>query len=1495
MRKTKKIISGLLWAIVGLYVGVVVLLHVPAVQKYLGHQVSEALAQKLGTDVSVGRINLGLLNRVIIDDVEINDQSGRKMLNAARLSAKLDLLPLSQGRIVITSAQLFGIQASLYQLTPDEPYNFQFVLDSLASKDSSEHKPLDLKINSLVIRHGRLSFDKRYIAPRSGQFSPDHIHASNISAHVMLNALQDDSLNLNVKRLSLNEQSGIVVRNLKLKAIANRQRATLQDLCLELSDSKINIDNISATYRHEQGKFQPATLQFNGSISPSSITLSELTPFVPSLKDNNNKLKLSTSFSGTSTSLHIRPLDIESTDGSLTLHADGSISDWQSRTRWNAAISQLKLSKDGVQTISQSLPKNVHLPDVVSRFGDIAFTGTMGGVADDMSAKGILTSDAGQAKLALGKNGSLFTGHLSTDGLNLKQLLDNDQFGLLATDIDIDGQLPTKGQPNITAKGRISRFDYGGYTYQNVDVDGKYSNEVFNGKLNINDKNAQLSINGMASTSLHSPKANIVAQVNYLNPEALQLTNRWRNTDFSFNVEANFAGKDFNNANGHLDINNFQMRSPEESYSLKNLHIEAGNENGVHLTSMDSDFGRIVVKGKYDYASLPQSIVNLVASKLPTLPGISSKPVRSRNDFSIDAQINDSEWLKAFFDLPLTLHAPLHLTGSMNDGLQRLDMVASLSHFTYNDNTYRDADISVSTPCDTLRTRASICRIADDGHPLMLSLDANAINNHLTTKLNFENQGKLYMGGIFNADAQFFHTPEGSDAAHVDIHTSEIIIGDSVWLVEPGTVVYSKNDLTVDHLALKHQNQHLIVDGRATDSTTDTLFADLKDIDVKYILDLVNFHSVDFSGMATGRAFLTNVFNKPEASAHLQVNKFRFQDGRMGILTADAKLNNIDKQIDIHAVANDVYTPLQRTPFPQTEMFKASYTTVNGYVSPQRNEIELYIGANNTRGEFLESFCGSFMRDVDVWTTGNLRLYGPLSSINLTGEVVANGSLGIKSLNTSYTLRNDTIRLIPNEIVFRNDTIYDTREHIGIVNGALHHNYLKQLTYDIGIEAQNLLSFDFRDFGDDTFCGTVYGTGDCTISGRSGEVTIDVNVTPEEGSEIRYNAASPDAINTGEFITWNDRARVDSISMADSLYTTIHKPSDDNTDVATNIHLNLLINATQNATLKVIMDQQSGDYIALNGDGVIRATYYNKGAFDMFGNYNVDHGVYKLTIQNVIKKDFQFQNGGTIVFGGDPYNAALNLNAVYTVNGVSLSDLNIGRSFTSNNIRVNCLMNINGTPAQPRVEFGLDMPTVGTDAKQMIFSLINSEEEMNQQVLYLLAVGRFYNQNATSVGEGAQQSQTSLAMQSLLSGTISQQLNNVLSSVVKNNNWNFGANISTGDQGFYNAEYEGLLSGRLLNNRLLINGEFGYRDNPNATTSFIGDFDIRYLLRPNGNLAIKVYNQTNDRYFTRNSLNTQGIGLIMKKDFNGLRDLFGLKKSTITVPAPPVESSDSIE
>ena len=124
------------------------------------------------------------------------------------------------------------------------------------------------------------------------------------------------------------------------------------------------------------------------------------------------------------------------------------------------------------------------------------------------------------------------------------------------------------------------------------------------------------------------------------------------------------------------------------------------------------------------------------------------------------------------------------------------------------------------------------------------------------------------------------------------------------------------------------------------------------------------------------------------------------------------------------------------------------------------------------------------------------------------------------------------------------------------------------------------------------------------------------------------------------------------------------------------MYLNFTINCTPDATIRLLMDERTGDYITLNGDGTIRATYYDKGSFNMFGTYTVDHGTYGITIQNILKKNFTFNKGGTLIFGGNPFDATLNLQAVHTVNGVSLSDLNVGNSFSNNTIRVNCLMTI---------------------------------------------------------------------------------------------------------------------------------------------------------------------------------------------------------------------------
>ena len=114
----------------GLYIGIILLLNIPYVQHRMSVLVAKELSTVLGSELTVGRINIGLLNRIIIDDLVLNDQSGKELLKIGRLSAKFEILPLFSGKISIGNVQLFSFNANLERPTPQASTNFQFVLDA---------------------------------------------------------------------------------------------------------------------------------------------------------------------------------------------------------------------------------------------------------------------------------------------------------------------------------------------------------------------------------------------------------------------------------------------------------------------------------------------------------------------------------------------------------------------------------------------------------------------------------------------------------------------------------------------------------------------------------------------------------------------------------------------------------------------------------------------------------------------------------------------------------------------------------------------------------------------------------------------------------------------------------------------------------------------------------------------------------------------------------------------------------------------------------------------------------------------------------------------------------------------------------------------------------------------------------------------------------------------------------------------------------------------
>lgn len=1428
MKKFKHICNGIIWTLIVLYLLLIVLMHLPSVQTFLGKEVAEALADKFGTKVEVGKVNLGFFNRIIIDDVMMYDQQGDSLIYASRLSAKIDYMAATQGKISVSSAQIFGLRANLYRQTAKSPANFQFVLDSLASKDTTHHKPLDLHIGSLIIRRGAIAYNQRDVAPRSGVFSPQHIRVSELSSHILLNHVTDNSIDLLLKKLSFKDESGFKLQSLHFKLQADRQKATLKEFRLLMPRSELVLDDLKATYRFEGKRFIPESLRFKGGIQQSKITFADVASLVPALRHFDDAVFVSSRFSGTAKSISVPSLNLHTGSGSFNLQARGSYSHASSHPAWNADIANLNLSPAGVEFLAENLGSKVKIPKEIQRLGTIHLTGKAKGYEKVLSAKGNIETDAGNISLQAVKNDDRIKASVDTRGVNLGRILDNRKLGTVVAKIDAHGTMK-----HIFAKGNIARFDYGNYDFHNIEIDGDYDMKTLRGTASIADPNVNLSVKG--DYQLGSRLYALDAAINHLRPTVLG------------------------------------MKMHDPSYSLDNISISANNKGKEGHLDIEAPFVSLYARGQYNLTTIYGSIMRLVADKLPTIPGISKHAAKGYNDFTLQANITSAEVLQRMFGLPLSLSLPVHINGNISDAEKNVNLYINAPNFSWDGSAFHDANIELNTIGDSLKMEARISQGLPYEKAPVYRLRAAAADNNLSTLLYYANQSsKLPITGKIDARTQFFTSDNGATGVHVTVNPSEIMLGEKKWLLNPADIIYRKNELTVDMLNFSHGDQHIIINGKATPQATDSIVADLKDVDVAYILNLVNFHSVDFAGKASGKAVVKSIFQTPEAYANLDVKDFVFENGPLGTLHAKAAYDNQEGQINIDATAEDGPEHL---------------TVINGYVSPKRNYIDLGIEAHNTSLKFMENFCGSFLNNVEAWCKGKLNVVGDLKNINLVGDVVAHGRMHMKQLGTDYTFNHLRAHAIPDDIQFEGDSIYDSHyngkhSHFALIRGGIHHKHLTRLSYDLDIDANNFLGFDTHEFGDDTFYGTVFATGTVGIHGKSGETIIDIDATPEPHSIFVYNVASPDAISAGNFIHWNDATPY--IYRPYSPDSDKDKKKDSSSDFSSDMRINFLVNTNPNLTLKLMMDDQTGDYITLNGNGVIRANYYNKGGLDMFGNYVVDHGQYKLTIQNIIKKDFDFQPGGTIAFGGDPYNAPLNLQAKYTVNGVPLSDLNIGRSFSSNNIRVDCLMDITGTPGAPKVDFSMDLPTVNSDAKQMIYSVINSQEEMNQQVLYLLGIGRFYTQtkNNQTSEDASQQSQTSLAMQSLLSGTISQQINNVLSSFVNSSNWNFGANISTGNEGFNNAEYEGILSGRLLNNRLLFNGQFGYRDNANATQSFIGDFDLRYLIFPNGNLSIHVYNQTNDRYFTRNSLNTQGVGLIMKKDFFNLRDLLGIKKKS---------------
>ena len=1482
--------------IVALYAAIVLLFSLPFMQQALADWTSHVLTGQLKSKVEIGSINLGLLNRIIVNDMTIYEPTGKQMAHVARVSASIDLLSLLAGRIDIGTAQLFGTKATLYKATPNSEPNFQFLIDAFKSEEKEEPSKIDLHIGSFIMRHADVSYDVLSEAAHPNNLDANHLHLHDCGMNLMLRHLTNDSINLTFRRLQAKElNSGLSIHNTQLRLAANEQYATLTHFNLSLPHSEIAIDSLYAQYgKYEtEKKFQFFSTPIHGSLSPRDLSF---------LNEKLTQLTTPISFqmeaAGDEERITLKDLLLQSGENFMFSASAEVENPLDSQTRNVVSnISTLRLTSHEIQQLADVFMPEHGKEHLIESVGTFNYAGDINYAADKtLTSRGKVSTDIGNADYQLTYDAERFLeGNIQGDSIHLGKILEDEKLGTTSLDIDLAMNLAdTKPFPAGTASGEIHNLHYNGYNYQNITFDARSTSAKIEGTASIDDEHFKAQTD-FAYTDTPSKEIQLQLLLENFSPNKLNLTEKYAGETLSLNAQANLHGSDFKHLYGDFDIADLNLITPTDHYHMNNLSFHAeGQEQGKSLYTLDSDLLSGNIQGNVNLPDIVASVTHQLAHHLPAIVKSSEAP---QTNFDYDLTITDAPLLHHFTEADFDITQPVHLFGNVNSTTQQMALQLSAPCLTYNGKQYDDIAVTCNTTAENMNVHAiaSTFKESDDddvpNSSTQLNVAADIHDNRITGDLYLNTAGRNHIILQLLPVIQFKDSL-GSMKTDIALRKSTAIINDTTWTVSPSRISFYKKNIECHNVkfASNNTNSFLAIDGKASNSSSDSLVATLNNLEIKYLISLVDFDAVRFGGKASGQAIVNNVLGGgvPDLQANLFVEDLSVQEGPIGDANIEAHWDKDVEGISVEGRIVDLYS----VPDGLTGRDKnvTGITTVNGWISPAKNDIRLNVDTHNTNAAFIHGFLGGVFKEVSGYVTGPISIIGPLNDVNIVGDAVPNMNLRLRATNVPYHIEGDTLHLRPYLFDFRDISIYDRFGHHSTINGQVTHRNMKNFAYHFKANLHELLAYDETEFNSDKFLATVFADGDLSIDGSDGHpLYVNARVTPTKGSVFAYDAATPDAITGNTFIEFRDR---DSLLTLNPQFHTLHdeeapvavekdsltivKEAKKNYD--SDIFINFDINLTPACEVKLRMDNIEDGYMRTFGNAQLTAMWYNKGSFQLFGNYNIGSGSYRLYLQDIIFRDLALQPGSMVEFNGNPFDANIHLICHHTINAVPLSDLTATTAFSQNNkVKVICILDITGKLGNMDFAFDMDIPNVNEEVRQLVRSMINSEEEMNTQMIYLLGLGRFYpNEYARANGTD----NSNQVANSLLSSTLSGQINQMLSNVIGNNtNWNFGSSLTTGEKGWDDLDVEGILSGRLLDERLLINGAFGYRDNALTNqANFIGDFEVKWRMNQKGTLYVKAYNQTNDRYFTKATLNTQGLGLTWRHDFESIRKRMKEKK-----------------
>ena len=1471
-----KVLSAAILLMIVLPLLLSLLLNIPAVQNFIVHKAADFASEKLETRVSIDRVDIGLLNRVHLYGFYVEDYQRDTLLYAGRVKAYVTGVGLLGGGISLRSASLDSVKLFIVE-TPDSVMNIKQIVDRISKREGkgnfrltvsrADVSNLELRIERLEHRNPPFGVDygDMRVSGFGGRIEDLTIAGSNISGHAL--------------GVTMREQSGFELTSMEGDFEVDKGFIALREARLGTERSDIDFERLTLT-GEDWGSYKDfiKNVTIDAVIRNATVSSADAGYFAPKLRD------WKTTVSDLAMIMQGTVADFKGAIGEAKINGRSElVGEISARGLPNFRKSKFVIDLSRLHTDSRDageLARNIaglELPqsvsDILHRAGGVTLSGTFDGSMTSFNTRGRLETGAGSVRFDAAMHPDSAASHaldarVASRRLDLGRLLGQKMLGESSFMIRADGTFGD-GRYDLGVTGRIPRLTVGGYGCDSVTVDGRAANGGLRGKVIVRDRSLDFDMDAVVGLRRgEEPTYDLIAKLNRADLSALGINRRDSVSVLSGEVGVSASGRIPDELNGMVSIADAHYAYDTGEVDSEYMSITIESNEDTRSIGISSDFADVVFESRNSYNDVVEYAKDIVSAYLPLLYG-----GEAEHGPAHDEEEEGDDHLHSVSLLSLQTKDFNPIADAVSRGLQIADnsqinvlldpvcdrfMVRAHTDYIERDRFLAtDLRLNVSNEGDSLAVKMTAGDLyIGTVHVPELTLHGAARDNRIVMCGDFIDSLRNFSGSLGVTASLRRDSLTRRRGVDIDFRPSYIATKNNRWDISAGRIAADSSRIDIDRFAVRNSRQELLIDGVASRSREDSLTLSLHDFDLSPFTQIVSSLGYSVEGRTNGFATVKSALHGSRIRANIRLDSLEVNSLPVKALEFDSRWD-----FERNRARFSLATVAERD------------TIVRGFYVPSEVRYLARIDADSIDMALLDPMLSGVISGTKGRAAANLTLTGERRSAELKGDItVRDLSTKVDFTQVTYSIPETRIAVENNHFKVAPVTVYDNEGRSGRMWFDLSLNHLSNISYTLNVVPENMLVLNTTSRDNDYFYGKVYASGAATIEGDKSGVSMDIVASTEDNSEFYMPLSGKSNVANADFVIFESADKPDTTNFLVRKKLMFERKQRQRSSSTGGMDINMALNVRPNAVCQLVIDPTVGDIIKGRGEGALNLHINPKAnVFEMYGDYTISEGSYLFTLQNIINKKFIIEEGSTIQWTGEPVDALLNIDAVYKLKA-SLLPLLAGSVSSSNvptrAVPVECVIHLADRLTSPSVTCDVVVPNADPDVQSIVSNALSTPESRSQQFLYLLVANSFISESSADTSGSLGVTASAATGFELLSNQLSNWLSADSYNIVIRYRPRTDITSDEVDIGF---------STELVNNRLLLEVEGNYlvdrTMSVNQTSNIMGEAYLTWLIDRAGNLRLKGFTHTIDRFDENQGLQETGIGIYYKESFNNLSDL----------------------